>query len=304
MGLHRTKSSYSNYFNNILIWPTFATGPYSGHAVITAASYVTTSMGPRIVSLVLRDPWPSASNIATSGRVEIGGGALAQFAQYIRSYWLVSVSLQAAPTETRVGSPDSVEEPVTSDDSFCNVLAAYADAAPQKFRSLRGPRDTEGTDPADHVYKATRNVPGYHDCEIWIYGDSDEAPSAACDGPKNADEDSLWSDIQSCYPNSHGRRNHQLSLQNGVTIRLSTSRSGVTLWIDSPVHIQLRFDAAAARLRTPGLSPQAPKHHLMPSEPHMGAISGRDAVPVRESRPTPRFPMGSTGFQADCVSHR
>lgn len=72
---------------------TFATGMYSGHAVvITAASYFPTNYGPQVVSLVIRDPWPSPANVATSGRVEIAGAALSNFAQLVRSHWLVSVS--------------------------------------------------------------------------------------------------------------------------------------------------------------------------------------------------------------------
>jgi len=72
---------------------TFATGMYSGHAVvITAASYYPTNYGPQIFSLVLRDPWPSPDHIATSGRVEVAGVALSNFATIVRSHWLVSVS--------------------------------------------------------------------------------------------------------------------------------------------------------------------------------------------------------------------
>jgi hypothetical protein len=72
---------------------TFATGMYSGHAVvITAASYYPTNYGPQIFSLVIRDPWPSPDHVATSGRVEIAGMALSNFATIVSSHWLVSVS--------------------------------------------------------------------------------------------------------------------------------------------------------------------------------------------------------------------
>ncbi len=71
----------------------FATGPSSGHAVVvTAASYIPTPNGPQIISLVIRDPWPSPFTMATDGRVEIAGPNLAMFAQTVRAYWLVTVS--------------------------------------------------------------------------------------------------------------------------------------------------------------------------------------------------------------------
>ncbi|MBV8630134.1 MAG: C39 family peptidase [Silvibacterium sp.] len=70
----------------------FMSGPNSGHAVVvTAASFVSTPMGPQVVSLVVRDPWPTPYTIATEGRVEIAGPSLAQFAQTVRGYWLVRV---------------------------------------------------------------------------------------------------------------------------------------------------------------------------------------------------------------------
>lgn len=67
-------------------------GPTSGHAVVvTAASYINSPSGPLIISLVIRDPWPSPQNIATAGRVEYMGPNLAQFAATMRAYWLVTV---------------------------------------------------------------------------------------------------------------------------------------------------------------------------------------------------------------------
>ena len=50
-----------------------AYGPnlHSGHVVVlTAASYITTPQGPRIRTLVVRDPFPNAYTIHTNGRVE------------------------------------------------------------------------------------------------------------------------------------------------------------------------------------------------------------------------------------------
>ena len=73
---------------------TFASGPYSGHAVvITAARYYNTPQGPLVNSLILRDPFPTQQNIQNKGRVELAGPDLAQFLQQVRSNWLVSVQL-------------------------------------------------------------------------------------------------------------------------------------------------------------------------------------------------------------------
>ena len=71
---------------------TYMSGPTSGHAVvITAVSYINSPWGPQLTSLVLRDPWPSPQNLATSGRVEVPYSALAQFASTMRGYWVVRV---------------------------------------------------------------------------------------------------------------------------------------------------------------------------------------------------------------------
>jgi Papain-like cysteine protease AvrRpt2 len=70
----------------------FATGPNSGHAVVvTAASFVPGPMGPQVLSLVIRDPWPSPFTVATEGIIEIAGPNLALFTQTVRGYWLVGV---------------------------------------------------------------------------------------------------------------------------------------------------------------------------------------------------------------------
>ncbi|MDM7859435.1 C39 family peptidase [Alteromonas sp. ASW11-36] len=67
----------------------YSTGPNTGHAVvITAASYTMSPSGPIIQSVVVRDPWPSAQNIQTSGRVEYPG---AQLASVMQAYWYVRV---------------------------------------------------------------------------------------------------------------------------------------------------------------------------------------------------------------------
>lgn len=67
----------------------YASGPSSGHAVvITAASYIPSPQGPIIQSLIVRDPWPSPSNVQNRGRVEYPGAALAQ---YIQAHWYVRV---------------------------------------------------------------------------------------------------------------------------------------------------------------------------------------------------------------------
>jgi hypothetical protein len=68
----------------------YSTGAYSGHAVVvTACSYVETSYGPMIQSIVVRDPWPSSQNESTNGRVEYAGVNLANL---IQAHWYVRVS--------------------------------------------------------------------------------------------------------------------------------------------------------------------------------------------------------------------
>lgn len=60
-----------------------------GHAVIiTAVSYISTASGPRILSIVVRDPWPSQTNINNRGRVEYSGRSLASL---MMAHWYVRV---------------------------------------------------------------------------------------------------------------------------------------------------------------------------------------------------------------------
>ena len=67
----------------------YKSGPNSGHAVvITAANYDMSPMGPMIQSVVVRDPWPSAQNIANNGRVEYTG---IQIASLMQAYWYIRV---------------------------------------------------------------------------------------------------------------------------------------------------------------------------------------------------------------------
>lgn len=61
----------------------------SGHAVVvTACEYVQTPYGPQITAIAVRDPWPSAANIANRGRIVYNSSDLAQ---RIMTYWFVSV---------------------------------------------------------------------------------------------------------------------------------------------------------------------------------------------------------------------
>lgn len=67
----------------------YRSGPNSGHAVvITAAKFRQSYNGPIIDSVVVRDPWPSAQNARTRGRVEYPGSQLASIMQ---AYWYVRV---------------------------------------------------------------------------------------------------------------------------------------------------------------------------------------------------------------------
>lgn len=68
----------------------YRSGPNSAHAVvITAASFIPSPQGPIIVSVVVRDPWPSKENIFNRGRVEYPGNYLASLMQ---TYWYIRVS--------------------------------------------------------------------------------------------------------------------------------------------------------------------------------------------------------------------
>lgn len=68
----------------------YRSGPKSAHAVvITAASFIPSLQGPIIVSVVVRDPWPSKENIFNSGRVEYPRNYLASLMQ---TYWYIRVS--------------------------------------------------------------------------------------------------------------------------------------------------------------------------------------------------------------------
>ena len=67
----------------------YRSGPNSGHAVVvTAASFVPSPQGPIILSLVARDPWPSAENVFNLGRVEYPGNLLASL---IQAHWYIQV---------------------------------------------------------------------------------------------------------------------------------------------------------------------------------------------------------------------
>ena len=67
----------------------YKTGPRTGHAVlITACSYYPAEDGPRIRSVIVRDPWPSPENRETAGRVEYWGSSMASL---IETHWFVRV---------------------------------------------------------------------------------------------------------------------------------------------------------------------------------------------------------------------
>ncbi|HBS88321.1 MAG: hypothetical protein A2W91_17610 [Bacteroidetes bacterium GWF2_38_335] len=62
-----------------------------GHTVlITAASYINTPSGPKITSIVVRDPMPDAAFDMNNGRIEYPGKFLAQ---RIHAYWLIDVEV-------------------------------------------------------------------------------------------------------------------------------------------------------------------------------------------------------------------
>lgn len=68
----------------------YKTGTNSGHAVvITAVSYTKSYNGPIIQTITVRDPWPSAENLANNGRKIYLGSALAS---KIQSYWYIRLT--------------------------------------------------------------------------------------------------------------------------------------------------------------------------------------------------------------------
>ena len=67
----------------------YANSSTPGHAVIaTGAAYVQSDQGPIVLSIIVRDPWPSEENLAQGGRVEYSAD---QFAANMLAYWLVRV---------------------------------------------------------------------------------------------------------------------------------------------------------------------------------------------------------------------
>jgi hypothetical protein len=67
----------------------YASSSSSGHAVIaTGATYVDTAQGPAVLSIIVRDPWPSEENLARGGRIEYTAD---QFAANMLAYWFVRV---------------------------------------------------------------------------------------------------------------------------------------------------------------------------------------------------------------------
>ncbi|MFK7905521.1 MAG: C39 family peptidase [Chitinophagales bacterium] len=60
-----------------------------GHAVVvTALSYYPTAYGPQVQSIIVRDPWPSYTNLQNRGRIEYPAQNLAYNTQ---AYWSVRV---------------------------------------------------------------------------------------------------------------------------------------------------------------------------------------------------------------------
>ncbi len=68
-------------------------GPGFRHAVVlTAARYYRDAAGIHIVSLVIRDPYPTPDNIRNDGRMEISGRGLRAFVDCISRTWMVWVT--------------------------------------------------------------------------------------------------------------------------------------------------------------------------------------------------------------------
>ena len=217
---------------------TFATGADSGHAVvITAASFIPSQAGPLIMSLVIRDPWPSPSNISNQGRVEIAEQTLANLLSTVRSHWLVSVSSGSVMLQT--SSPASSGEPTPLDNGdstgvadLCAGLATYAKAAVRNFSSLRG--EQTGKDSDTTTYRAKVGITGFRDCEINLYSDPIDQPSSIC-RTDSGDIDELFAKIQSCLPEWTSKKKYKLDGPDGVRVWLSEGQHGLKLWVDAPL---------------------------------------------------------------------
>ena len=69
----------------------YSSGPNSSHAVVvTAARFISSPQGAIILSLVVRDPWPSEQNISNLGRIEHPGRNLASL---IQAHWYIQVQI-------------------------------------------------------------------------------------------------------------------------------------------------------------------------------------------------------------------
>jgi hypothetical protein len=221
---------------------TFATGVSTGHAVvITAASYVPSAAGPVITSLVIRDPWPSPEHIQTSGRVEYAYNQLSNFLPLVRSYWLVSVTSAPSSTNGSSESDDQVSsDGESSDDSDeCEDLKDYARSAVHNFNSLKGHLTDSDSDSS--TYEPKHGIDGFSDCEIDFYKTDGVEPSAICDAADDADLDELWGKVKACFPNTATRHRetssgeeYELSVPDGVAIRLRSSSEHIRLWVDAP----------------------------------------------------------------------
>lgn len=67
----------------------YRSGPNTGHAVVlTACSYLPTTYGPNVQSIIVRDPWPSHANILNKGRKEYFGTSLVS---QMEAYWIIQV---------------------------------------------------------------------------------------------------------------------------------------------------------------------------------------------------------------------
>jgi hypothetical protein len=117
----------------------FATGPSSGHAVvITGAAYIPSEGGPNVVSLVLRDPWPSPGNVASIGRVQIDNFNLGQFAGLVRAHWLVSVSdvSSTSDIDPAASSDKDTKESCESDYRECvSEIQSQEDCMQERIES-------------------------------------------------------------------------------------------------------------------------------------------------------------------------
>ncbi|MCP4582738.1 MAG: hypothetical protein GY839_14095 [candidate division Zixibacteria bacterium] len=140
----------------------YRSGPLSGHAVLlTAASYNDSPIGPRIMSVVVRDPWPSDINRKNQGKVEWDAG---QFSNLVMGMWRIQVQ------RSNKNQYQTHKQEVIDWGEFCLAVKSLAVGANRGFPSRRLSRRESDID-GNIRYYTHRCPKGWQDCDVWRYSD-------------------------------------------------------------------------------------------------------------------------------------